>query len=84
MSVSRIVASVEIGALLLAATPVAAAQPPDDVGKTDDYLRRRRAPRGLSVGELGASCGVGHQGTVHCKTYNQHGFVLSSVYGVLW
>jgi hypothetical protein len=32
----------------------------------------------------GASCRVGHQGTVHCKTYNQHGFVLSSVYGVLW
>ena len=37
MSVSRIVASVGIGALLLAATPVAAAQPPDDVGKIDDY-----------------------------------------------
>jgi hypothetical protein len=34
MSVSRIVA---MGALLLAAAPVAAAQPPDDVGEIDDY-----------------------------------------------
>ncbi len=37
MSVSRIVAVVGMGALLLAATPVAAAQPPDDVGEIDDY-----------------------------------------------
>jgi hypothetical protein len=37
MSVSRIVASVGIGALLLASTPVAAAQPPEDVGEIDDY-----------------------------------------------
>ena len=37
MSVSRIVAVVGMGALLLAAIPVAAAQPPDDVGEIDDY-----------------------------------------------
>jgi len=27
---------------------------------------------------------VGHQGTVLCRTYNEHGFVISSTYGVLW
>jgi hypothetical protein len=154
MSVSRIIASVGIGALLLAATPVAAAQPPDDVGEIDDYpialgtfttpddfyfvyfktpdgrscgigpnggpvgcdavpkdapegssqtvvnpwapAEYRHSdttsftrdvdvlPEGYRLENWGASCGVGHQGTVHCRTYNQHGFVLSSVYGVLW
>ncbi len=41
-------------------------------------------PEGYRLENWGASCGVGHQGTVHCKTYNEHGFVISSVYGVLW
>src|SRR5258705_2561984 len=37
MSVSRIVAVVGMAARLLAGAPVAAAQPPDDVGEIDDY-----------------------------------------------
>ncbi|MGV9802628.1 hypothetical protein ACWDTP_31710 [Mycobacterium sp. NPDC003449] len=41
-------------------------------------------PEGHRLENWGASCGVGHQGTVTCKTYGQHGFVLSSTYGVLW
>jgi hypothetical protein len=150
MSVSRVVAVVGTGALLLAAAPVAAAQPPDDVGEIDDYpiaqgtfttpddfyfvyfktpdwrscgigpdggpvgcdAVPKDAPEGtnqtvvnpwapaeyrdsdtasftrdvdvLPEGYRLENCGVGHQGTVHCKTYNEHGFVLSSVYGVLW
>lgn len=39
---------------------------------------------GQRVENWGASCGVGHQGTVTCKTYGNHGFTISSVYGVLW
>lgn len=41
-------------------------------------------PEGQRLENWGASCGVGHQGTVTCKTYGQHGFVLSTTYGVLW
>lgn len=41
-------------------------------------------PEGYRLENWGSSCGVGHQGTVHCKTYNEHGFVISGVYGVLW
>jgi hypothetical protein len=41
-------------------------------------------PKGRRLENWGASCGVSHQGTVTCKTYNQHGFVLSADYGVLW
>lgn len=41
-------------------------------------------PEGQRLENWGASCAVGHQGTVTCKTYGQHGFVLSSAYGVLW
>ncbi|MGV0742686.1 hypothetical protein [Mycolicibacterium sp. XJ870] len=32
----------------------------------------------------GASCGVGYQGTVTCKTYGHHGFTVAGGYGVLW
>lgn len=41
-------------------------------------------PEGHRLENWGASCGVGYQGTVTCKTYGSHGFVLSSTYGVLW
>lgn len=41
-------------------------------------------PEGHRLENWGASCAVGHQGTVTCKGYGQHGFTLSSVYGVLW
>ena len=41
-------------------------------------------PEGQRLENWGASCGVGHQGTVTCKTYGQHGFVLSATFGVLW
>jgi hypothetical protein len=41
-------------------------------------------PEGYRLENWGASCGVGHQGTVQCRTYNEHGFVISSTYGVLW
>jgi hypothetical protein len=41
-------------------------------------------PEGQRLENWGASCGVGYQGTVTCKTYGQHGFVLSATYGVLW
>ena len=41
-------------------------------------------PAGQRLENWGASCGVGHQGTVICKTYGGHGFAISSVYGVLW
>lgn len=41
-------------------------------------------PEGHRLENWGATCGVGHQGTVTCKTYGRHGFVLSSVYSVLW
>jgi hypothetical protein len=41
-------------------------------------------PEGHRLENWGASCGVDHQGTVICKTYDHHGFTISSVYGVLW
>jgi hypothetical protein len=41
-------------------------------------------PEGYRLENWGATCGVGYQGTVTCKSYGQHGFVISSVYGVLW
>lgn len=41
-------------------------------------------PAGYRLENWGASCGVGHQGTVTCKTYGDHGFTISAVYGELW
>jgi hypothetical protein len=41
-------------------------------------------PEGHRLENWGASCGVGFQGTVTCKTYNQHGFLTSAVYGFVW
>lgn len=41
-------------------------------------------PEGHRLENWGASCGVGYQGTVTCKTYGQHGFLISAVYGFLW
>ncbi|KUH94297.1 hypothetical protein AU189_04120 [Mycolicibacterium acapulense] len=41
-------------------------------------------PAGYRLENWGASCGVGYQGTVTCKTYGDHGFTISSVCGVLW
>ncbi|QRY44066.1 hypothetical protein JVX93_26770 [Mycolicibacterium boenickei] len=35
-------------------------------------------PEGHRLENWGASCGVGYQGTVTCKTYGEHGFILSS------
>ena len=41
-------------------------------------------PEGHRLENWGASCAVGHQGTVTCTTYGEHGFVLAAGYGVLW
>lgn len=41
-------------------------------------------PEGYRLENWGASCGIGKQGTVTCKTYNDHGFMISPVHGVLW
>jgi hypothetical protein len=41
-------------------------------------------PAGHRLENWGASCGVGYQGTVTCKTYGEHGFILNATYGVLW
>lgn len=41
-------------------------------------------PEGHRLQNWGATCGVGYQGTVTCRTYGEHGFTISSVYGVLW
>lgn len=41
-------------------------------------------PAGQRLTNGDASCGVGHQGTVTCKTDGDHGFTISSAYGVLW
>lgn len=41
-------------------------------------------PAGQRLVNMGASCAVSHQGTVTCRTYGQHGFTISSVYGELW
>lgn len=40
-------------------------------------------PEGYRLQNWPASCAVGHQGTVVCRT-GEHGFVLSTQYGVLW
>jgi hypothetical protein len=40
-------------------------------------------PQGYRLQNWPASCSVGHQGTVVCRS-GEHGFVLSSQYGVLW
>jgi hypothetical protein len=41
-------------------------------------------PEGQRLENWGATCAVVHQGTVHCETYNSHGFLLTSTYGELW
>lgn len=41
-------------------------------------------PEGHRLENWGASCGVGNQGTVTCRTYDEHGFMISTVHGVLW
>lgn len=41
-------------------------------------------PEGHRLANWGASCGVGHQGTVTCTTYGGHGFTLAATYSVLW
>nr|WP_234794063.1 hypothetical protein [Mycolicibacterium flavescens] len=41
-------------------------------------------PAGHRLENWGASCAVGHQGTVTCETYGGHGFTISATYGVLW
>jgi hypothetical protein len=41
-------------------------------------------PEGHRLENWGATCGVSPQGLVHCETYNNHGFVLSTGYGGLW
>lgn len=41
-------------------------------------------PEGHRLENWGAGCAVGHQGTVTCTTYGQHGFILSTVYSEFW
>ena len=41
-------------------------------------------PEGHRLENWGASCGVGNQGTLTCRTYDEHGFMISTVHGVLW
>lgn len=41
-------------------------------------------PEGYRLQNWGANCAVGHQGTVHCETYGDHGFIIAGNYGVLW
>lgn len=41
-------------------------------------------PAGYRLENWGASCGVGYQGTVTCRTYGQHGFELAATYSVFW
>ncbi|CDO08597.1 hypothetical protein BN977_03416 [Mycolicibacterium cosmeticum] len=41
-------------------------------------------PEGHRLQNWGAGCGVGHQGTVTCHTYGEHGFVLAATYSVFW
>jgi hypothetical protein len=41
-------------------------------------------PDGYRLENWGASCGVGHQGTLTCTTYGRHGFTISALYGELW
>ncbi|PJK21104.1 hypothetical protein [Mycolicibacterium goodii] len=41
-------------------------------------------PEGHKLTNWGATCGVGPQGTVTCRGYGGHGFILAANYGVLW
>lgn len=41
-------------------------------------------PEGHRLVNWGASCAMGYQGAVTCKTYGQHGFVLSTTYSEFW
>lgn len=41
-------------------------------------------PEGHRLQNWGADCGVGHQGTVTCRTYGEHGFILAATYSVFW
>ncbi|GFG49145.1 hypothetical protein CQY20_18125 [Mycolicibacterium agri] len=41
-------------------------------------------PEGCRLENWGATCAVEHQGTVHCETYDDHGFVVAATYGELW
>ncbi|MBN3508125.1 hypothetical protein [Mycolicibacterium nivoides] len=41
-------------------------------------------PVGHRLENWGASCGIGEQGTVICKTSGRHGFSLDTASGVLW
>ena len=41
-------------------------------------------PAGHRLENWGATCAVDDQGAVHCETYNNHGFMLSSAHGELW
>jgi hypothetical protein len=41
-------------------------------------------PEGYRLENWGATCAVGPEATVTCETYGQHGFLISSLYGVLW
>jgi hypothetical protein len=40
-------------------------------------------PEGHRLVNGGAACAVGYQSTVHCET-GDHGFVQSSLWGLLW
>ncbi len=54
-------------------------------GETATFTREVDVlPEGHRLENWGASCGVGYQGTVTCKTYGGHGFILAGGYGVLW
>ena len=41
-------------------------------------------PEGRRLVLMGASCGVGFQGTVTCKTSPDNGFTIAATYGILW
>ncbi|MGA5538884.1 hypothetical protein [Mycolicibacterium nivoides] len=73
----HISAAAAVGLLVLSPLPTALAlpSPPDDV----DVL-----PVGHRLENWGASCGIGEQGTVICKTSGRHGFSLDTASGVLW
>lgn len=41
-------------------------------------------PAGQRVETVGAGCAVDYQGSVHCQTQGDHGFILSTDDAVLW
>jgi hypothetical protein len=41
-------------------------------------------PAGQRVQTMGGVCAVDLQGAVHCTTEGNHGFILSTITGVLW